>query len=122
MIQATRVDNLITALEAERTRRDLDHRGFSTLLGIHESYWHRIRTGERAPNLNILTLVIQKFPDLAPAVTEYIMRQGDGENPSPMTQNPVASDTSPKKAAKTGVGNKAVRGNTSTDPKQQRKT
>ena len=61
-------------------RRGLDHKGFSTLLGIHDSYWHRIRTGERSPTLTILTLIMQKFPELAPEVTKYIMRQGnDGE-------------------------------------------
>jgi hypothetical protein len=72
---------LVQAMEEERVRRGLDHRGFSTLLGIHESYWHRLRTGERPFNLNVLTLLMQKLPDITPAVTEYIMRQGnDGQD------------------------------------------
>ena len=112
---------IITAVAQKQG--DLSDRQFSrTTLGISPSYYCLLKQGKRRPTLGILTIFMQKFPDLAPAVTEYIMRQGDGENPSPVTQNPVAPDTSPKKAAKTGVGNKAVRGNTSTDPKQQRKT
>ena len=41
---------------------------------------------------------------------------------SPMTQNPVASDPSPEKTAKTVVGNRALRGNTSPTTKQRQKT
>jgi len=74
-----RATDLITALETERERRGLDHRAFSTLLGIHESYWHRLRTGERAFNLNTLTLVMQNLPGITPEVTAFIVGQGDND-------------------------------------------
>lgn len=71
---------LIKAVEEERTRRGMDHRTFSTLLGIHESYWHRLRTGERTINLKVLTILRQKLPEVTPEVTIFIMRQGnDGD-------------------------------------------
>ena len=68
---------LINVLEGERKRRQLTHKAFSDLLGIHESYWHRIRTGKRSVNLNILTLFMQKLPEITPEVTIYIVRQGN---------------------------------------------
>lgn len=100
---------LINVLEAERIRRKLNHHAFSTLLGIHESYWHRIRTGERPLNLNLLTIFMQKLPEVTPEVTIYIMRQGnDGgedKNPGEKTpggQNPTGSQ---KTSTKTGGKN-----------------
>jgi len=79
-MQRQETRDLIATLEAERIRHKLDHRAFSTLLGIHESYWHRLRTGERAFTLNVLTLLMHKLPRVTPAVTIFIMRQGnDGD-------------------------------------------
>jgi len=91
-----RATDLIAALEAERERRGLDHRAFSTLLGIHESYWHRLRTGERAFNLHTLTLIMQNLPDITPAVTEFIVQQGqnNSDNTSPATHRPGGEKTS----------------------------
>ena len=57
----------------------MNHRAFGTLLGIHESYWHRLRTGERAFNLNTLTLIMQNLPGITPAVTEFIVSQGNND-------------------------------------------
>jgi len=68
---------LIKVIDNERIRRNLDHRAFSALLGIHESYWHRLRTGERAFTLNVLTILMHKLPRVTPAVTTYILRQGN---------------------------------------------
>ena len=72
MKQAVTGADLIKALEAERIRRGLRHRAFSTLLGIHDSYWHRIRTGERAFNFHTLQLVKQNLPILSPEVDSYL--------------------------------------------------
>jgi hypothetical protein len=77
-MQGIETADLIAALEAERVRRDLDHRGFSTLLGIHESLWHRMRTGEREPTLDTLTKILQKLPQVELYVIAY-MRNGDKE-------------------------------------------
>jgi len=68
---------LIQALEKERTQRNLDHRAFSTLLGIHESYWHRIRTEERQLTPNLAVMFMQKLPELGPAVTDFVVSQGN---------------------------------------------
>lgn len=76
MKSVMRATDLIAALETERERRGLNHHAFSTLLGIHDSYWHRLRTGERAFNLNTLTLVMQNLPGVTPEVTDYIVQQG----------------------------------------------
>jgi len=69
--------DLINAIEVVRIRRGLDHRDLSTLLGIHESSWHKFRTGERPLNLNFLTLLMQKLPEVTTQVTIYIMSQGN---------------------------------------------
>ncbi len=111
----TEARQLINVLEGERIRRQLDHRAFSTLLGIHESYWHRIRTGERPLNLNILTILMQKLPDVTPEVIVYIMRQGnDGEAEKPSRKTGVKKtspylghgnpETPPKKPSKNASG------------------
>lgn len=72
--------NLITAVEEERIRRQLSQAAFSKLLGISESYYSMLKSGSRKPNLNILTLFMQKLPEVTPEVTIYIMRQGnDGD-------------------------------------------
>jgi hypothetical protein len=114
---------LLEAVDRERMKLQMSDAQFSRrVLGISPSYLCRLKSGERALTLDMLRVFIQKFPELAPAVTEYIMRQGDGDNPSPMTQNPVASDTSPEKTAKTVAGNKAGRGNTSPTTLPKRKT
>lgn len=38
---------------------------------------HRIRNGERSLTLNILTIFMQKLPEVIPEVTYYIMRRGN---------------------------------------------
>jgi len=39
-----------------------------------------LKTGNRQPNLNILTLLMQKLPQVTPEVTIFIMRQkNDGD-------------------------------------------
>jgi hypothetical protein len=89
-MQGIETADLIAALEGERVRRDLDHRGFSTLLGIHESNWHRLRTGERLPTLDTLTIILKKLPELRAVVCSYMSerqisenpRKNDGDNPA----------------------------------------
>lgn len=72
--------DLINAMEAERTRRNLDHKGFSTLLKISESYWSMIRKGTRTLTPNLAVSFMQNLPEITPAVTIFIMRQGnDGD-------------------------------------------
>ena len=72
---------LIRALETERTGRQLDHTGFSTLLGIQLSDWTRMRTGEREPSKNTLMAIVRMLPQMEPYVIAY-MRDGDGSTPS----------------------------------------
>ena len=76
---------------------DLSDRQFSiTVLGISPPYYCLLKQGRRRLTLDILAVVMQKFPDLAPAVTEYIMRQGndglDGETPEKQHDNSGVSE------------------------------
>lgn len=73
-IAATSLDNLIKVLEEQRAKRQLDHRQFSAFLGISESYWSMIRTGERKPNLNVLSIMMQKLPEITPEAIMYILQ------------------------------------------------
>lgn len=79
-IATTPLDDLIMVLEEQRTKRQLDHGQFSDFLGISESYWSMIRAGERKPNLNILSILMQKLPEITPEAIMYILytiKQGD---------------------------------------------
>ena len=105
-----RMIELIEAMELERTRRQLDHTGFSTLLGIQLSDWTRMRTGEREPSKTTLMLIIRNLPEVEPQVIAYMkdggrsrraiekptMRQGndglDGEMPEKQHANSGASE------------------------------
>ena len=79
-MQKIDIADLIVALEQERMRRGLDHKGFSTLLKISESYWSMIRKGTRTLTPNLAVSFMQQLPELTPAVTLFIMRQGqDGQ-------------------------------------------
>ena len=77
----TATTNLINMVDQERVKRELSDRQFSLrILGISPAYWCLLKAGKRPPTLTLLSLIMQKFPELAPEVTKYIMRQGnDGE-------------------------------------------
>jgi len=64
--------NLIKAVEQERISRGLSHRELSQLLGIHESMWHRVRTGKTPPRAKFLTSVMRHLPGLALYVIDYL--------------------------------------------------
>lgn len=68
--------NLVEAVDKERQRRGLDHRGLSRLLGIHESLWHRVRTGEQPPTKKFLMGVMRNLPELALVVIDYMRNNG----------------------------------------------
>ena len=69
---------IIEAVERERTRRNLSHRALSVFLGIDPAYWHRIRTGERPLNLHTLQILVQKLPEIAPQVANFVLNQDNG--------------------------------------------
>ena len=69
---------LINAMEAERTQRQLDHKAFSALLQITDSYWCMIRKGKRRPSLALCQTICDQLPDVASHVDAY-MRQGNEE-------------------------------------------
>ena len=79
-MQEIKTPNLIVALEKERVRRGLNHKGFSTLLRISESYWCMLRKGDRRLTPNLAVLFMQKLPEITPEVQAFILQQGkDGD-------------------------------------------
>lgn len=88
----TTTNDLLQVLEAERTKLMLNQGEFSNFLGISESYYSMLKTGDRRPTLNFLTLVMQKLPHLTPEVTIFMIRRRN---------NPGAEENS----IKTGVQN-----------------
>lgn len=79
-MQEIKTTNLIVALEEERVRRGLNHKDFSTLLKISESYWCMIRKGDRRLTPNLAVLFMQKLPEISLEVQTFIMSQGkDGD-------------------------------------------
>ena len=73
----TATKDLIKVIDKERTKRNLSHRQFSLMLGIDPALWHRIRAGERPVSLNTLQIFMHKLPELAPAVTDFVVSQGN---------------------------------------------
>jgi len=79
-MQETKTANLIATLEKERVKRGLNHKGFSTLLKISESYWCMLRKGDRQLTPNLAVLFMQKLPEITPEIQAFIMQQGkDGD-------------------------------------------
>lgn len=77
----TAATDLIEAVDRERTKHQMSDRKFSIqVLGISPAYWCRLKSGERAITLNILRLLMQKLPEVTPAVTIFVMRQGNNGN------------------------------------------
>jgi len=68
----TSLSVLIKAVEGEMVKRKLDQRALCVFLGIHETNWSRVRNGRRTPNLNLLTLLKQKLPEVSPYIEEYL--------------------------------------------------
>jgi hypothetical protein len=67
----TKTQDLITAMEAERIRRQLDHKGFSNLLKITDSYWCMIRKGKRRPSLGLIKTIHQVLPEVSAYADAY---------------------------------------------------
>lgn len=63
--------DLITAMEGERSRRGMDHKAFSTLLGITDSYWCMIRKGKRRPSLELIKTIHEKLPEVSTYADAY---------------------------------------------------
>lgn len=71
---------LISAIEAERAKLRLNQCEFSEFLGIPESLYSMLKTGSRQPSLKVLAIFMQKFPEITPDVTIYIIHHGnDGD-------------------------------------------
>ena len=70
-------EGLIGAIEGERLRRNMDQKTFCGLLGFTESHYSMLKTGKRRPTLDTLTILMQKLPSVTPAVTAFIVAQGD---------------------------------------------
>lgn len=73
-----RPPDLINAMEAERIRRGLDHKAFSALLGITDSYWCMIRKGKRRISLDLLNAIYRKLPEVSIQADTYA-RSARGE-------------------------------------------
>ena len=96
--------NLITAVEAERMKRQMSDRRFSReVLGISPSYYCLLKSGKRAITLDVLQIFMQKLPEVTPEVTIYFMHRGnDGDNEK-RGQEIINPDNSEKALTKTGV-------------------
>ena len=84
----------IDLIDQERQRRALNHKQFSALLRIDPAYWHRLRTGDRAFNLNTLQLVKQALPALSSNVDKYLSYI-TGDNHEAMQKGAHNAATSP---------------------------
>ena len=63
---------LIRIIEKERRRRQLNQGAFAKLLGISEPYYSMVKTGERRPNLKMLTIFKQRLPEISRYVDQYL--------------------------------------------------
>ena len=74
--------SLINAVDREREKRRMSDRKFSMqVLDISPAYWCLLKAGKRPPTLNLLTILLQKLPEITQEVTAFIIAQGkDGDN------------------------------------------
>lgn len=73
-------DNLLQAIDRERTKRDMSDRKFSMqVLGISPSYLCLLKAGKRQLTPNLAVMFMQKLPELAPAVTTFVVSQGNNQ-------------------------------------------
>ena len=72
----------IAALEHWRTFLRLGHNAFARRLGISHSYWHQLRTGERAVSLHVAERVLAERPDLRHAFSEDLVARRTASAPS----------------------------------------
>ena len=74
-------DDLIATIDRERIRLNMDQRAFSNFLGISESYYSMLKSGDRKPSLPLLSTLMQKLPQFTPEITVFIKRLGgDGKS------------------------------------------
>jgi hypothetical protein len=70
--------SLLQAIDRERTRRQMSNRKFcKQVLGIDHSYLSLLKSGKRRLTPNLAVLFMQKLPELAPAVTAFVVSQGN---------------------------------------------
>jgi len=72
-----KTDDLLVAIEEERIRLKMDQRAFSSFLGISESYYSMLKSGDRKPSLQILSIFMQKLPRFTPEITVFIKHLRD---------------------------------------------
>jgi len=91
-MEAARI-NLINAVRREQVELRMSDRKFSKqILGISPSYYCLLKSDKRPLTLNLLTIFMQKLPQVTPEVTIFIMRQGnDGGSGKPSTKMGVIS-------------------------------
>jgi len=74
----TATDNLLQAVDRERTKRQMSNREFcKQVLGIDHSYLSLLKAGKRPLTPNIAVRFMQNIPELAPAVTDFVVSQGN---------------------------------------------
>ena len=88
-IMETATSNLIEAIDRQRIKRQMSLRRFSReVLGISPAYYCLIKQGKRRITLDVLQIIMQKLPEVTPAVTIFIMSQGDdGKNKKHPSEN-----------------------------------
>jgi hypothetical protein len=78
MEQSTALTALLEAIERARIERGMSNRKFSTqVLGISHSYLSLLRAGKRPLTPNLAVKFMRRLPDLAPAVTEFVLSQSN---------------------------------------------
>jgi hypothetical protein len=84
-------EKLLQAMDKERTRRQMSDRKFSKdILGISPAYLSLLKAGKRPLTPNLAVMFMQKLPELAPAVTEFVVSQGNNNQKEEdlITKNP----------------------------------
>ena len=65
-------NSLIAAITKEQNKRNLNDSQLAELLDIDLSTWSRIKRGERPPGGKFLKSIMQKLPELALVVIDYM--------------------------------------------------
>ena len=68
---------LIGSIKEAQTQKGWTDGEFSRQLGINQSQWSRIQSGERKMGLRFLRAVARVFPELQWQIADYVIKGGN---------------------------------------------
>ena len=72
--------DLIESLEQLRQLFSWTDEQLASELGINRATWSLIRAGKRTPSFDVLSAIVQRFPELSPKITLFLQQKVSDNN------------------------------------------